>query len=131
MVEIKQEFKDRLKIAMDVRGIKAVDLAKRLGVKEGTISHYRSGYSKPKRERLIEIGRILSVDPAWLMGIDVSMIPIESMDITMNRDARRLSLDIQSAVMLIGRLHEDNRKKVLRYIENVYQMQLADDEVMT
>ena len=130
MVEIKQEFKDRLKIAMDVRGIKAVDIAKRLGVKEGTISHYRSGYSKPKRDRLIEIANILSVDPAWLMGIDVSMLPHEMMNTNMDRDARRLSLDIQSAVMLIGRLNEGNRKKVLRYIENVYQMQLADDEVM-
>lgn len=129
MVEIKQEFKDRLKIAMDVRGIKAVDIAKRLGVKEGTISHYRSGYSKPKKDRLIDLANILSVDPAWLMGIDVSMLPHEMMSDNMSRDARRLSLDLQSATMLIGKLNEANRKKVLRYIENVYQMQLADDEV--
>lgn len=130
MVEVKQEFKDRLKIAMDLREIKAVDLAKRLGVKEGTISHYKSGYSKPKKDRLIELANILMVDPAWLMGLDVSMLQSKKHDGEMGAAAEAVCLDVKSAELLIERLDAKNRKKALRYMENLYQLQLADSEVM-
>ena len=130
MVEVKQEFKDRLKIAMDLRNMKAVDIAKRLGVKEGTISHYKSGYSKPKRDRLIELASILMVDPAWLMGLDVSMLKGEKHDGEMGSAAEAVCLDMKSAELLIERLNTENRKKALRYMENLYQLQLADSEVI-
>lgn len=129
MVEVKQDFKERLKIAMDLRDVKAVDIARMLGVKEGTISHYRSGYSKPKKDRLVKLANILMVDPAWLMGLDVSMLRREKHDGEMGAAAEAISLDMESAAMLIERLNTENRKKALRYMENLYQLQLADDEV--
>lgn len=129
MVDVKQDFKERLKIAMDVRDIRAVDIARMLNVKEGTISHYKSGYSKPKRDRLVELANILMVNPAWLMGLDVSMLTREKNDGEMGRAAEAINLDMQSAALLIEKLNEENRKKVLRYMERLYQVQLADDEV--
>ena len=60
---------------MEFADIKAIDLAKRSGISEATISQYRSGYSKPKDNRLVLIANILGVDPAWLMGLDVPMLP--------------------------------------------------------
>ena len=70
MIEIKESFRKRLEIALSVRGIKPVDLAKKTGISESTISQYRSGYSKPKEARLVVIANALGVDPAWLMGLD-------------------------------------------------------------
>lgn len=73
MVEIKEEFKQRLDTALAVNNMKPVDLARATGISESTISQYRSGYSKPKDKRLVKIANVLHVDPAWLMGVDVSM----------------------------------------------------------
>jgi len=73
MLEIKEEFKDRLDKALTIRNIKPADLARKTGITEATISQYRSGYSKPKDKRLVDIANVLHVDPAWLMGLDVPM----------------------------------------------------------
>lgn len=78
MIDVKEEFKDRLKKAMDRSGMKAIDLVKRTGISEATISQYRSGYSKPKKDRLELLADVLNVNPAWLMGLDVSMEPASS-----------------------------------------------------
>ena len=75
MVEIKEEFRNRLEAALAHNNMKPVDLAKATGISESTISQYRSGYSKPKDKRLVVIANALHVDPTWLMGIDVPMKP--------------------------------------------------------
>lgn len=66
-------FKDRLNEALVIREIRPVDLAKRTGISESTISQYRSGYAEPKANKLDLIAKTLSVDPSWLMGLDVPM----------------------------------------------------------
>lgn len=76
MIEIVAEFKDRLDEAMTRKGMKPVELSKLTGLSEQTISQYRSGYSKPKKERLALIANILGVNPTWLMGLNVDMFPI-------------------------------------------------------
>lgn len=73
MLQCTAEFRDRLQLAMDVREMRAVDLAKKIDVSEATISLYRSGKASPKAERLGQIARVLKVSPAWLMGLDVPM----------------------------------------------------------
>lgn len=73
MLECKEEFKHRLALAMDIRGIRAVDLAHKLGLSESAVSQYKSGYAVPKAKRTAEIAAILNVDPVWLMGMDVPM----------------------------------------------------------
>lgn len=70
MLERKEPFSIRLKKVMEEKNIKAVDLAKAIGVTEGTISQYKSGYTEPKRDRLTAIANYLHVSPTWLMGID-------------------------------------------------------------
>lgn len=76
MIEIVAEFKDRLDEAMARKGMKPVELSKLTGLSEQTISQYRSGYSKPKKERLALIANILGVNPTWLMGLNVDMFPM-------------------------------------------------------
>ena len=73
MVEIKEEFKTRLEHALRYRDIKPAELSRLTGISEATISQYRSGYSKPKDQRLVLIANALGVDPSWLMGLDVPM----------------------------------------------------------
>lgn len=73
MNRIVEEFRYRLEKALTYRNIKPSELAQKTRISEATISQYRSGYSKPKDARLVQIANVLNVDPAWLMGIDVPM----------------------------------------------------------
>lgn len=66
-----EPFKVRLKKAMDLQALKPVELAEKCGISKSTVSHYMSGYTKPKSNRLYIMAKILNVNEAWLMGFDV------------------------------------------------------------
>lgn len=74
-MERQEKFKDRLETAMKIRKMKPVDLHRRTGISESTISQYRSGYAEPKSKKLDTIADALNVSQAWLMGLDVEMNP--------------------------------------------------------
>ena len=73
MIEVTSTFSGRLNEALDIRQIKPVDLSKRTGISEATISQYRSGYAKPKQKKLALLADALRVNPVWLMGLNVPM----------------------------------------------------------
>lgn len=67
------KLQDRLKEALSIRGMKAIDLSKKLNISRGTISYYMSGKSSPKADRLNLICSTLNVSEAWMLGYDVPM----------------------------------------------------------
>lgn len=67
------ELKDRLKEALEVRGMRAVDLQEATEVPKSAISFYLAGKSKPKADRLYIIARALNVSETWLLGYNVPM----------------------------------------------------------
>lgn len=67
------ELKDRLRLALDKRNMRAVDLMEKAGVPKSAISFYLSGKSKPKADRLYKIAQALNVSEAWLLGYEVPM----------------------------------------------------------
>ncbi len=67
------ELKDRLRQAMELRGLRATDLVDKTGIPKGTISYYVSGKTEPKADRLYIIAQVLDVSEAWLLGYDVPM----------------------------------------------------------
>jgi transcriptional regulator with XRE-family HTH domain len=69
----KKELKDRLQTAMNVRGLRAVDLVDRTGIPKVTISYYTSGKTVPRADKLYLLAQALNVSEAWLLGYDVEM----------------------------------------------------------
>ncbi len=67
------ELKDRLRQAMEIRGLRATDLVEKTGIPKGTISYYLSGKTEPKSDRLYLIAQALNISEAWLLGYDVAM----------------------------------------------------------
>lgn len=65
------ELKDRLREALNMRGLRPVDLCQKTGVPKGAVSYYLAGKSQPKADRLYQIAAALDVSEAWLMGYDV------------------------------------------------------------
>lgn len=68
-----QDFKVRFNKALLSQEIKPVELSEKTGLSRSTISHYMSGYAKPKSDKLYVLAKALNVNEAWLMGYDVPM----------------------------------------------------------
>ena len=62
---------ERIKEAMDSRGIKQIDLANATGMSHSTISRYLSGKMEPKPKAISLLARELNVTEMWLWGYDV------------------------------------------------------------
>lgn len=69
----RERFCIRLKEAMDIRGLRAVDIIDRTGIPKVTLSYYMSGKTEPKADRIYTLAKVLNVSEAWLMGFDVPM----------------------------------------------------------
>lgn len=61
----------RIKEALNDNSLRAIDLSEKTGIPKATISHYVTGRRVPSRNTASELGRILGVNPAWLMGFNV------------------------------------------------------------
>lgn len=72
-MDVKESFQQRFEKALAISDIKPSELSEMTGISQATISQYRSGYSKPKQPRLMDIAKALGVNPVWLMGLDVPM----------------------------------------------------------
>lgn len=67
------KLQHRLRDALNIRNMKAIELSEKTNVPKGAISYYLSGKSKPKADRLNQISVALNVSEAWLLGYDVPM----------------------------------------------------------
>ena len=66
-------FADRLRTAMDLRGTRAIDLARDTGLSKARISQYTNGIYVPKADAMHKLARALDVSDLWLEGYDVPM----------------------------------------------------------
>lgn len=73
MTEITDTFRNRLVKAMNMRNIKASDLAKQTGLSKAQISQYTNGIYEAKQSALHKLAVALNVSESWLMGYDVSI----------------------------------------------------------
>lgn len=73
MSEIIDTFANRLTKAIQLKNIKPIELAEKTGIDKSKISSYMSGRYKAKQDGIHKLSKVLSIDPAWLMGYDVPM----------------------------------------------------------
>lgn len=67
------EIKNRIRKALEIRGMTFAELAKKTDISKASISQYVSGYTKPKANRIYTIAKALEVSEVWLLGYDVPM----------------------------------------------------------
>lgn len=63
----------RLQLALENAGISQQELADRTGVNKASISQYMNGSHSPSNISSGKMGKVLDVEPMWLMGFDVEM----------------------------------------------------------
>lgn len=62
---------NRLKEAMNDINISSAELSRRVGMGKSSISQYVNGSHMPSNLSAGRLGKVLGVNPAWLMGYDV------------------------------------------------------------
>lgn len=65
------KFQSRLKEALSESGLSQSELGRRAGIDRTVISGYIRGKYKAKQYNLYSIAKVLDVNVAWLMGLDV------------------------------------------------------------
>ena len=70
-------FSQRLREALDARGMKQVELAEKSQISKSSISRYLKGDWEGKQSAVYALAKALGVTEAWLMGYDV---PVEKKD---------------------------------------------------
>lgn len=68
-----EKFSVRLQKALDVRGMKPVDLHVRTKLSESLISKYLADKAFPRQDKSFLMAQALNVSEAWLLGYDVPM----------------------------------------------------------
>ena len=66
-------FANRLKRAMQIRNIKAIELSEKTGISKSSLSEYISGKYEAKQNGIYLLAKALDISEAWLMGLDVPM----------------------------------------------------------
>lgn len=68
-----EKFAERLKIAMDLRGVNQTMVSLNCKIDKGNLSHYLKGDFEPKQEIVIRIADYLNVSVLWLLGLTDTM----------------------------------------------------------
>lgn len=100
---MEDNFSFRLKLAMNRKGIKPVQLASLTGLNKGIISKYTNGKYKPKQDRLHQLAKILDVNEGWLLGYDMPMVSDEELD--------------EEIIEKIKSLSDENKKVIISVID--------------
>jgi len=68
-----ESFAKRLRDGLEIRGMKPIDLSKKTGISESSISQWLKGTHEAKQTGVYKAAIALEVHVAWLMGYDVTM----------------------------------------------------------
>ncbi|WP_220751621.1 helix-turn-helix domain-containing protein [Apilactobacillus xinyiensis] len=101
--------------ALELKNVKATDLAKHIGVDRSTISFWKNGRTKPRQDKIFTSAKFLDVDPAWLFGADV---PLSSFEEAMKRNNSSNELQ-DEAISKFNRLSIENKRQALGFISGL------------
>ena len=99
----------RIKECLEESGMKATELADRIGVNRSAITHYTNGTSCPKHDTAQKIADVFGVDPLWIM--DLSDEKIKERDKRLVAYFSKLSESNKEAILdMMQRLSEKEQK---------------------
>lgn len=77
---MKKAISERIKEALSIRNMKQSELVEKTKIGKSSISTYISGAYEPKQRNIYKIAEALDVNEAWLMGHDVPMDRISTVN---------------------------------------------------
>lgn len=112
-----EKFSVRLKHMLEIRNMKAIDLADQTGIGKSSISFYLNDKCLPKQQRLFQISKVLNCNPAFLMGIDDNPEIINKATNVLNNSEKdnlsfSLSVDEMNVIKKYRQLNSDDQEEV-------------------
>lgn len=126
---MKTEIKDRLKQALEIRGMMQSELAEKAHIDKGQLSSYISGKYKPRQNNIDALSSVLNVNEAWLMGFDVPMERGDSAT-TSPCDIHFNTKDETELIFSYRALITENQKRCLAYAKNLLATQKMEQELL-
>jgi transcriptional regulator with XRE-family HTH domain len=125
MKNSKSSLKNRLYEAMTIRGKKAVDLTRDLGIPKSAVSQYLSGKSQNMdSERLYTIAKYLDVDEPWLLGFDVPMERTTETKKEQSTEFDGLSENRKALIDFVMSVSDAKAEKFLRLLQSIEEVDL-------
>ncbi|RGV69127.1 helix-turn-helix domain-containing protein [Enterocloster bolteae] len=123
------DFKARFNKAISKQNIKPIELSEKTGISKSAISHYMSGYTKPKSDKLYALSKALNVSEAWLMGYDVPMERSSDLNfsVTSNYDASNWLKHTSNEQELLNHFSKLNLKGEEEAIKRVKELIYVPD----
>jgi len=125
----------RLKKIMEDKNLRQTDILNlaipfcnmyNVKMNKSDFSQYCAGKTEPNQKKLFVLGKALNVSEAWLMGFDVPMERVQTPG-SNKLKASVLSSDNELFINY-NKLNSTNKRKVLDYSKNLYQIQLMEEE---
>lgn len=125
----------RLKKIMEDKNLRQTDILNlaipfcemyNVKMNKSDISQYCAGKTEPNQKKLFVLGKALNVSEAWLMGFDVPMERVQTPGSSEHK-VSVLSSDNELSINY-NNLNSANKRKVLDYSKNLYQIQLMEEE---
>lgn len=108
--------KNRIEQALNLRGMKRIELADKTGISRPTISNWINQKYQPKQESLMKMAQVLDVSEMWLAGYDVPMErPVEqkkSDELVQLIHSMRTDEDLKNLFLSICSLTNEQRKTI-------------------
>lgn len=94
------EFKDRLREALEKRGMSNAELARRAEMDKGAITRYLKGENQPGSNAIAKMAEALNVRPGWLIGGegDIDELLIVEIFTNMNTEERAKLMSMAKAI---------------------------------
>ena len=108
-----KELKDRLREAIEKKGITASELSQLSGVGKSDISNYLNGKYAPKQDKCYMLAEALNVDPGWLMTGVKQITEEETIIVPKTAEARTLAKGID-------KMTKDQREAILNMMNGLY-----------
>lgn len=118
----------RLKVALEALNMKPQELSDKSGVGKASISQYINGSHSPSNISSGKMGKILNVNPLWLMGFDVPMERANSIPPSVSKKAEQPPImNYYNALNKIGKQEAEKRVEELTQISK-YTIKSVNEE---
>lgn len=107
----------RLKELMRKMNIKQIDISEIAGISKSCVSRYVRDDFQPKQDKILLISDYFGIDPLWLMGFDVPMIPIG------NTKQEDIAIENELLVQKYSQLETRNKRLIVNQIDLLLEMQ--------
>ena len=111
---------NRISYALSLKGMRAVDLAKKAGIPKSSLSQYMTGFVEPKSDRIFAMAKALGVSEGWLMGLDVPIERAKVKDVSSDMVADFImDNEVQTLVEYFNGLDAEDRKFLLEFAKKL------------